>query len=236
MTSPDWGLVAPLAAPPPAVRPARPRVRPLGGMEGMGTMPSAVVKGAEGGRSERSAFTLDDRVPGGGGAPPDKRGHRSRLSRLAGHRAPQLSPLARRWSAIGDCRAGWPRFNWGAAPPRRTPTVKTSRRSRDAAFGGLDIGGKRGAHASSPPRRPHSRPGRPCGRRRRADGDRRVWKSRFIWGAAHPRRTPIVKTSRRSRDAAFDALDVGGKRGIHASSPPRRPHLRPGRPCGQRRF
>jgi hypothetical protein len=210
--------------PPTAVRPARRRVPALGGMEGMGTMPSAAVKGAEGGRSARSAFTLDSRVPGGGGAPPDKRGH-----------AFGLSPLARRRSAIGDCRYRWMRFIWGAAPPRRTAIVKTSRRSRDAAFGGLDIGGKRDIHASPPPQRPHSRPVRPDGRRRPNQGDSRGASPRFIWGAAPPRRTPIVKTSRRSRDAAFGGLDIGGKRDIHASSPSRRPHSRPVRPDGRRR-
>jgi hypothetical protein len=68
--------------------------------------------------------------------------------------------------ADGDCRLCESRFKWGAGPPRRTPIVKSSRRWRDAACGGLDIGGRRDIHASFPPRRPHWRPGRPCGRRR----------------------------------------------------------------------
>jgi hypothetical protein len=228
--------LAPLGESPPAVRPARRRVPALGGMEGMGTMPSAAVKGAEGGRDASRAFTLDSRVPGGGGAPPDKRSHAARLSPSAVRRAHPLSPLVERRSTIEDCRSEWPRFIWGASPPRRTPIVKTSRRSRDAAFGGLDIGGKRGIHASSPPRRRHSPASRPCGRRRPTEGESRRASLGFNWGAAPPRRTPIVKTSHRSRDAAFGGLDIGGKRGIHASSPPRRPHSRPGRPCGRRKF
>jgi len=86
----------PPKAPPLAARPARPRVRPpLGGMEGMGTMPSAVVKGAAGGRDVSRAFNLDNRVPGGGGAPPDKRSRGPRQSplrdspRTAGSYAPE---------------------------------------------------------------------------------------------------------------------------------------------------
>jgi len=69
--------------------------RRLGGMEGMGTMPSAVVKGAAGGRDVSRAFNLDNRVPGGGGAPPDKRSRGPRQSplrdspRTAGSYAPE---------------------------------------------------------------------------------------------------------------------------------------------------
>jgi len=125
---------------------------------------------------------------------------------------------------------------WGGSAPPGNATVKGEGAPLGApACGALDSRGGHVAHALHPPQRRHSPASPPDGGRRLAGGDGQASMSGLIWGAAPPRRTPIVKTSRRWRDAAFGGLDIGGRRGIHASFPPRRRHSPASRPCGRRR-
>ena len=211
------------------------------------SMPPGSVKTAEGGVAP-AARSLDAPGSRGGGAPQI----RARLNcPVLPSRVPWVMP--RSCDGSGQARREAALVWGGSAPPGNAAVKGKGATCVAPACGALDSRGGHVAHALHPPHRPHSRPGRPSGRRRLIDwshpsrpspvdgrrsaiGDCRAERPRFDWGAAPPRRTPIVKTSRRSRDAAFGGLDIGGRRGIHASFPPRRRHSPASRPCGRRRF
>jgi hypothetical protein len=149
----------PHAAPPPAVKPARPRVRPPWGGGGVDTTPPADVKTAGGGVA-RATRSLDDRRSPGGRSPPVKAGlaypavpmgKRSRLLECdpepGGQRmkACLLLPLRRPSSRPGrECgRRGGEEAWTPRLPPMSRPPKAASRERREV----LTIGVRRGGAA-----------------------------------------------------------------------------------------